>query len=172
MLTQLKFSPEQITAQSAATAAALQATIPGADPARYAAQIIAQRLRLFPLSYLEFGPYWWTVKAALFAQGEDFGPAFDGSVLAAYGGGLSALSALVAGEMFKDYYRATYLAGAAQFMLDDESDEAYVLFDSNMEARRLGPGAIAVAANLDALPLDPEKEPENTEPGGGAVATT
>lgn len=166
MLNQMKFTPEQISAQTAATAAALQATTPGADPARYAAQIVAHRLRLFPLSYLEFGPYWWTVKAALFTQGEDFGPTFDGAVLAAYGGSLPVLDALVAGEMFKDYYRATYLVGAAQFTLDDEGDDAYVLFDPNMEARRLGPGALAVAANLDAQPMD--AEPENP----GAEATT
>lgn len=155
MFNQLQFSREQVLQATEALANESELH----DPTSYAAQVIAHRLRNFPDSYLEFGPYWWSVKAALRAQGQEFGSADDDQIRAAYGAGLEPLEALVAGEMFKDYYRRHFFVGTAQFWLDDGAEESYVLFDSNMEARRLGPGALAVDANLAA-----QVEPENDEP--------
>lgn len=161
MFTQFKFSPDQIAAQAAATLQALASIVSElAGAGSYAARIIANRLRNHPEAYLEFGPYWWAVKAALRSAGEEFGAADDEILRIAYAGELPLLETVVAGEMFKDYYRATYLVGARQFWLDDGAEESYVLFDANMEARRLGRGAVAlaVAANLEAT-----QEPSETE---------
>jgi hypothetical protein len=62
------------------------------EPAAFASKVIAKRLREHPTAYLEFGPYWWAVKEALRAQGEDFGAADDEQIRLAYGGDLPALS--------------------------------------------------------------------------------
>lgn len=158
MFNQFKFSADQVASEVARTVASLGASLPQAEPGTYAARVIGQRLRLHPQAYLEFGPYWWAVKAALRAAGEEFGDADDALVRAEYGGDLPMLGALVAGELFKDFYRRSYLSGTSQFWLDDAAQESYVLFDANMEARRLGPGGLRVAANLDAQrqPDDPE----------------
>lgn len=158
MFTQLHFSADQVGAQVALTVAALGASLPQAEPGNYAARVIAQRLRIHPEAYIEFGPYWWSVKQVLRLAGEDFGAEDNELLRAAYGGSLPALDALVAGEMFKDYYRRTFLVGASQFWLDDAAEESYVLFDANMEARRTGPGGLKVAADMQAVALPPDPE--------------
>lgn len=163
MFNQLKIPAEAIASEAARIGAALSSMSKLTDPPQYAARVIAQRLRSHPDAYLEFGPYWWAVKATLRAQGEDFGAADDAGIRAAYGGELPALECLAAGEMFKEHYRRTWLAGNAQFWLDDGAEESYVLFDADMEARRLGRGALAVGANLTA-------QPEPDEPGKPADA--
>lgn len=150
MFTQLKLDPARIATWHEGAVAQLAANLPSADFPGHAAMVVATRLRNYPESYLEFGPYWWAVKAALRALGLEFGAADDPVVLAAYGGDLGPAQAIVAGELFKDHYRSTYLVGAAQFWLDDGGEESYVLFDADMEARRLGRGAQAVSANLNA----------------------
>jgi hypothetical protein len=158
MFNQLQIPAHQIAAEVERAQTALAANLPQVDLARHAARVIAHRLRQYPEAYLEFGPYWWAVKDALRAAGEDFGSQDDPVVRPQYSPMLDTPGAtLVAGELFKDYYRRTYLVGAAQFWLDDAAEESYVLFDADMEARRLG-GGLRVAADMDAvrLPDDPE----------------
>lgn len=163
MFNELKIAPEGITQEAGRIAAALEASMgAGTDAASFAARVIAQRLRNHPHAYLEFGPYWWAVKATLRTQGEEFGAADDEQIRQAYGGSLASLESLAAGELFKDFYRRNWLAGNAQFWLDDGAEESYVLFDADMEARRLGRGALAVGANLVAQPE--ADEPENSPP--------
>lgn len=161
MFNQLQIPAADIDAEAARIEGALTDMSPLAEPPVYAARVIAQRLRNHPTAYLEFGPYWWAVKAALRWQGEEFGAADDEAIRAAYGGALSPLKAFAAGELFKDFYRRNWLAGNAQFWLDDGAEESYVLFDGDMEARRLGRGALAVGANLAAQPE--ADEPENPQ---------
>lgn len=138
MFTEFKISAADIDARSIEVARALAKSAPGRNPAQFAAETIATRLKTKPAQYLEFGPYWWAVKAALARLGHDLGQAGDAVILGEYGGDLHPFAALVAGEMFKDHYRATWFVGNAQFWLDAEGGESYVLFDVDMQARVLG----------------------------------
>lgn len=157
MFTQYKFSPVQISDAAVAAAKNLAAARPGAQPAQFAAQTIADRLAAKPESYLQFGPYWWAVKAALRALGQDFGSADDATIRGEYGAELPPYGALVAGEQFRAHYGATFLVGTSQFWLDDEGGESYVLFDQDMEVRRLG-GARPLLVALDAAPVEVAEE--------------
>jgi hypothetical protein len=95
-----------------------------------AARVIGQRLAKRPMCYLEFGPYWWAVKGCLRMLGVDFGNAHDPMVAGVYNGG-SVSATLVAGELFKDSYRAVYFEGNNRFPLEPEGAE-YVLEDPDM----------------------------------------
>lgn len=144
MFTQLKLDPEAVKARADECIAALAAAYPGGDPTEFAADVLAEQLRAAPGSYIAMGPYWWAVKAALRTHMVDFGPTDDPMMRSEYGGGLGAHQAMVAGVMFRDFYRETYLAGTRLFTLDLD-DGPYVLFDPDMEARALGGGLSATA---------------------------
>jgi hypothetical protein len=158
MFTQFKFSPAQISEAAATTAKALAAAVPGSNAATFAATTIAERLRAKPASYLQYGPYWWAVKQALRALGEDFGPTDDADLRAEYGGNFPSYGALVAGEQFRTYYGKTYLAGADRFDLDADGEDSYVLFDADMEVRKLGgKHPLRVAADMAAIEVQGEQ---------------
>lgn len=98
-----------------------------------AMRVIAARLRARPLAYLEFGPYWWAVKAVLIEAGYDFGDDGDALVAAEYRGADLA-ETLVAAELFKDMRRATYFVGHNTYDLAGDGID-YELVDSDMMAR-------------------------------------
>jgi hypothetical protein len=98
-----------------------------------ATRVIGQRMLKRPRDYVEFGPYWWAVKATLNEAGYAFGDAGDSMVASAYCGD-TPVRTLVAGELFKDYYRATFLVGTTQFELEGNG-EFYELADPDMQAR-------------------------------------
>ena len=155
MFTEYKFSPLQIGDAALSAACALASAQPGVSPARFAASTIADRLRASPASFLQYGPYWWAVKRALRDLGEDFGAADDALIRAEYAGGFWPYDALVAGEQFREFYLATFLAGTSQFWLDTGAEESYVLFDQDMEVRRMGgTNPLLVAADLLQLTVD------------------
>jgi hypothetical protein len=137
MFTQYKINPVQISLAAVQAAASAKAAMPGTDPAAFAAKLIADRLAARPGAYLEFGPYWWAVKLALFKLGCDLGPEGDAVILAEYGGMLPPYSALVAGEQFRDLYRSTWLVGNRKFVLTDDAPD-FILVDVDMEARMRG----------------------------------
>lgn len=154
MFTEFKISAADINTRSIEVSRALAKFAPGRNPAQFAAETIATRLKAKPALYLEFGPYWWAVKAALARLGHDLGQAGDAAILSEYGGDLHSFAALVAGEMFKDHYRATWFVGNAQFWLDAEGGESYVLFDLDMQARVLGQDVASLeGAVLEGEPL-------------------
>lgn len=144
MFTEYKSSAADVSARSIEIARTLAKSAPGRNPAQFAAETIATRLAGKPALYLEFGPYWWAVKRALAALGYDLGRQDDATIRAEYGGALHDFAALVAGEMFKDQYRATWFVGNAQFWLDADASESYVLFDLDMQSRILGQDVIAM----------------------------
>lgn len=139
MFNQFKLDPEAVKARADECIAALAAAYPGGDPTEFAADVLGGQLRAVPASYIAMGPYWWAVKAALRTHMVDFGPSDDPVIRGEYGAGLGAHQAMVAGVMFRDFYRQTYLAGTRLFTLDLD-DSPYVLFDPDMEARTLGGG--------------------------------
>jgi hypothetical protein len=151
MFNQYKFSPMDVSEWALQAARALAQSQPGKSASVFAGEVIAARLRARPAAYLEFGPYWWGVKAALLKLGHDFGPSTDVAVLAEYGGDMPAYGALVAGERFKDYYRSTFLAGSRDLWLHDQGAEPYVLSDPDMEARVSGlPGPMTGPTEAEA----------------------
>lgn len=98
-----------------------------------ALRVIAARLRARPQDYVQFGPYWWAVKAVLAEAGYDFGDDGDALVAAEYRGADLA-DTLVAAELFKDMHRATYFVGHNTYDLTGDGD-AYELVDPDMLAR-------------------------------------
>lgn len=144
-----QFDHDALARAAETIAATLAETRPLENPAAFAAQVVAGRLRDAPGDYLQYGPYWWSVKQALRGAGHVFGDTDSVVLRAAYGAGLTAHQALVAGEQFRDYYRAQLMAGTATFALgaEDGADTGnYTLFDVDMETLRHGPvqGGLAV----------------------------
>ena len=154
MFTNYKLDPVSISTAAVAAAASLAKSNPGESPARFAAGVIARRLRAAPQTYVRYGPYWWTVKAVLRSAGEDFGAGDDEVMRGEYAGGAPAYEALVAAEQFREHYLGTWLDGTAEFDLTDEPGGRYVLFDADMEARRLGPAGVLAMANIVSRPVE------------------
>lgn len=136
MYQQFQFDREAIARAAADVAASLAETRPGESPDGFAAKLIAERLRSVPGGYLQYGPYWWSVKQALRGEGHDFGNSDSAVLRAAYGGGLTDHQALVAGEQFREHYQVHLMAGTASFALGGDEQEdvgEYTLFDIDME---------------------------------------
>lgn len=159
MFTNFKFDPIAISTAAIASAQSLAERDRTAHPARFAASVIADRLRKQPAAYLRYGPYWWALKAALRAAGQDFGRTDDATLRTEYGGALPVYSVMVAAEQFREFYLATYLDGTAQFDLSDDAGGRYVLFDPDMEVRRFGRNPAKVLASMQAIPDEPETAP-------------
>ncbi|WP_374566029.1 hypothetical protein [Ideonella sp.] len=141
MYQQYQFDREVIARAAENSAASLAEAHPGDSPEAFAAKVIAERLRSAPGGYLQYGPYWWSVKQALRGEGHDFGDVDSAELRAAYGSGLTAHQALVAGEQFREYYRAHLMAGTTTFALGGQDETVageYTLLDINMETLRLG----------------------------------
>lgn len=133
MNTKLKFNADFVRGAAATMRADFAASgAPGTFEAN-AVRVIAARLKRKPMQYLEFGPYWWAVKAVLVAADVDLGQRGDPLMASEYRGATDT-DTLIVGEIFKELYRATYFVGNARFSLDDESDD-WVLRDADMEER-------------------------------------
>lgn len=158
MFTQYKVAPMAASQMAQETATALAKNVPGVNPVEYAARTIAGRLRSNPRTYLAYGPYWWTVKAALKAHGVDLGGNTDDAMAKEYGGDLPMYAALVVAEQFRDLYHQQWFVGTSSFVLDSEGKDVYVLFDEDMEARALSAHNIErVLADMNPLELTDEE---------------
>ena len=133
MFTNFKIEPKAAAANLAAMRAGFAASGKAGSFDDNAVRVIGERLRKHPECYVEFGPYWWAVKAALNAAGYNLGDRGDPLVAAEYRGA-TATETLVLAEAFKDVYRASYIAGTSTFDLTDEGD-GYELADEDMQAR-------------------------------------
>lgn len=156
MFTNFKFDPIAISQAAVSAAQSLAQKDPGAHPAKFAAGVIAARLRKAPGTYLRYGPYWWALKAAMRAAGEDFGRTDDAALRAEYGAGMPAYPVMLASERFREHYMATWLDGTADFDLADGPGGHYILFDPDMEVRRTGGNPARVLANMAATPDEPD----------------
>ncbi len=98
---------------------------------------IGDRLVSEPARYLEYGPYWWAVKATLATKGFEIGPELDLIVFPEYSftkpdGQLDVDLCLVAGEQFKEMYCGTYFKGTRDFALTLDGN-TWQLCDGDME---------------------------------------
>lgn len=132
MFTSFKITAEEVAPMLQAMRAGFAASGRAGTFEDNAVRVIRARLAASPLSYLEFGPYWWAVKQALNEAGAALGNAGEPMVAAEYRGA-SLAETLVMGEAFKDTYRASYFTGTRAFDLGD--GEQYELTDPDMEQR-------------------------------------
>lgn len=130
MFTNHKLTPEEIAVALDEMQAGFAASGKPGTFEENAVRVIGERLLRNPMQYTEFGPYWWAIKQVLTAAGYSFGSEGDALVAAEYRGATDA-GTLVAGELFKDWYRATYFRGHCTWVLGDDG-ESYELFDADM----------------------------------------
>ncbi len=133
MFTSFKFDPAAVAGMVQSMRAGFAASGKPGTFEDNALRVIGERMRAHPARYVEFGPYWWAVKAALRDAGYALGDLGDPLVLAEYRGA-GAAETLVMAEAFKDLYRATWVVGTAAFDLVGDG-ELYELFDADMAAR-------------------------------------
>lgn len=132
MYTQLKFDAAVIRQMARDKTQSLQANRGTSDLLGFGCGIIVQRLTKDPRRYLDYGPYWWALKAVLRRKGSDYGDQSDPIIEAEYRGGTDT-ETLIAADYFRDMYLKTYFIGTDRYNLDS-SGEWYIVFDADMES--------------------------------------
>ena len=130
MITAYQFKHEYLSDKRASLALAARAS---GGLLKTARESLSKRLKSDPLSYLQFGPYWFAVKAA---SGLGLGNHDEPLIRKAYEQSDDELT-LVAGFDFADDYREQMMAGTRHFDLQTEpveGDEPWILFDPDMES--------------------------------------
>lgn len=131
--TEYRFDSEQIDEVARQRAANLKANKGLSDFPGFALGVIARRLAKDPTRYRDYGPYWWALKALLFASGREWVGKEDDAALRAVYTGQDAASTIVMADEFRSLYLQTFPVGTNQFTLDDAGD-SYTVFDLDMEA--------------------------------------
>jgi hypothetical protein len=90
------------------------------------------RINMMPLTYLEFGPYWWAVKAILRDMGYKVGLSTDPLQEKLYTLN-TPLMTLFAGYNVADFNRENFMYGTRSFMTDDQGDQYVSIYDPDME---------------------------------------
>lgn len=100
---------------------------------------LAGRLEREPQAYLQFGAFWWGIKAMLRTRGHDLGPADDPEAFAMFGFGADTPEWLdyVAGFLHQRY-RAFYPSPVETYETRDGEREQYRLSDPDMDRRYMG----------------------------------
>ncbi|PSJ15928.1 hypothetical protein [Nitrosomonas supralitoralis] len=94
--------------------------------------VIAERLAKDRLRYRDYGPYWWSLKDVMNANGYQLGDQSDPLVKSTYRG-ISDVETLIMADEFRSEYLKSEIIHSNKFMLDSESGEFWTLFDSDME---------------------------------------
>lgn len=102
------------------------------DLLSFGLSVVAERLNKDKRRYLDYGPYWFALKELMNANGYSLGNQSDPIVKAVYHGEY-AIETLVMADEFRTEYLRTNILYNNQFMLDGESGEFWILFDSDME---------------------------------------
>lgn len=130
--TEFQFDRKQIKEVARQRAANLMANKGVSDFEGYALGVFERRIAKERARYLDYGPYWLALKAALNEAGRNYGEWTDPQILAAYQGDTLAETLVMADE-FRSHYLATYPVGTRQLMLDGESGDTWTLLDPDME---------------------------------------
>lgn len=133
MFTNFKIDPATLADTMQAWRAGFAATKRPGTFEDNAARVIAERLRKHPEYHVEFGPYWWALKQVLIESGQDLGTAGNPMVAAQFKGA-SRAETLVLAEMFKDFYRSSYVVGTSSFDLDGDG-QMEEMADPDMQVR-------------------------------------
>ena len=138
--TELKFDLAKIDALVAEKKTAIKANRGFSDLLGFGLGVVSRRLAKDPLRYLDYGPWWWSLKGVLNANGYQYGEDFD-SVVAAEYRGRSDVETLVLADQFRTEWLESAQVGTANFGLSEEGTD-YILHDADMESRLAVPGAL------------------------------
>jgi hypothetical protein len=131
MFTAYQFNPKYLADKREELALAAEAK---GGLLKTAQETLAKRLKANPMRYLEFGPYWYALKAV---ANPSLGSHDEPLIRQAYGQADDELTFVAAFE-FADDYRQHIMAGTREFELQSEpieGDDPWILFDPDMEAR-------------------------------------
>ncbi len=117
----------------------LQENNPGADLLTTGIGAIKWRLDKRPLSYRQYGPYWWALKKLLINAGVAAGDTVMDEELAAEYRGESDLETLIMADAFREIVLRMFLCDNNQYQLDD-GEEPWVLIDDEYERLALETG--------------------------------
>lgn len=131
--TELKFDPAKIDALVAEKQAAIKANRGFSDLLGFGLGVVSRRLAKDPARYLDYGPWWWSLKAALNANGYHYGEDFDSVVSAEYRG-RSDVETLVLADQFRTEWLQSAQVGTVNFRLSEEGDD-YLLVDADMDLK-------------------------------------
>lgn len=131
--TEYKYEPEFIAAEVERYRAGIKAKLgDDADLLKNAISVIAKRLKKDPMSYRDYGVYWWSVKAILRGAGFNYG-SNDDAIMRDFYRGRSLVETIVMAETFRDDYLKTFFRYTNQFILDANSPEIIEIVDGDME---------------------------------------
>lgn len=135
--TKYLYAPEILKAKTANNKAGLLKNKRRSDIVAYGMEIVLSQLKYHPMSYLEYGPYWWAMKKIINARGGDLGDSMDEEIASVYKGSNDEETFTVA-FMFMEYYLDFFFKGCRSFQLEDGQDE-WILRDPDVENRPLDP---------------------------------
>ena len=130
--TEYKFDKEMLKALVAERAANLRANRGFSNLLAFGLGVVADRLRVDPPRYRDYGPWWWSLKDVMNRNGYHLGDQSDPMIAKAYRGETD-VETLIAADEFRTENLRTQMIYANQFMLDAGSGEFWTLYDSDME---------------------------------------
>lgn len=131
--TELKFDPAMIDGLVAGKKASLKANKGFSDLLGYGLGVVSRRLAKDPARYLDYGPWWWSLKGVLNANGYNYGAESDSLVAAEYRGRTDE-ETLVLADQFRSEWLESAQLGTANFRLSEEGED-YILSDLDMQER-------------------------------------
>lgn len=131
--TEYKFDKEMLKALVAERSAKLRANRGFSNLLRFGLGVVADRLRVDPLRYRDYGPYWPALKQIMNSAGYNLGDQADPLIAKDYRGE-SDVETLIAADEFRTEYLRTQMIYTNKFMLDGESGEFWTLYDQDMES--------------------------------------
>lgn len=130
--TAYRLPPEVLAAVVDEKRAALKANRGFSDLLGFALSIVSDRLAKDRRRYLDYGPYWWALKAILQRHDYHYGTDADDGIMAAYTCA-DEVSTVVAADLFRDEYLDTRIVGERRYHLDPEETDWWDLLDEDME---------------------------------------
>lgn len=154
--TELKFDPALIDGLVAGKKAGLAVNKPGVDLLEFGLGVVSRRLAKDPLRYLDYGPWWWSLKIALVARDYHYGDGSD-SVVAAEYCGRNDLETMVLADQFRTEWLQSAQVGTNNFRLSEDGPD-YILYDEDMAKRVprniasvVVRGVSAISQNVDSV---------------------
>ncbi len=130
--TEYKFDKEMLKALVAERAANLRANRGFSNLLAFGLGVVADRLRVDPPRYRDYGPWWISLKDVMNRNGYHLGDQSDPLIAKEYRGETD-VETLIAADEFRAMYLKSNIVYANQFMLDAGSGEFWTLYDSDME---------------------------------------
>ncbi len=131
--TEYKFDKEMLKALVAERSANLRANRGFSNLLRFGLGVVADRLRVDPLRYRDYGVWWWSLKTLMNKAGYNLGDHQDTIVATEYRYE-SPEETMIAADEFRTEYIRTQFIYNNKFMVDADTGEIYTLYDPDMES--------------------------------------